>query len=191
MPSPSTCLASLQGFIEMIVFPPIRDGFSLVISQTDWSANLRNCVHLISCLLLRKWNGTAIKHEKPLAVVRHHTGFILWCLQCATWSCVTTGLCWFTELFVFSVVVFTPQKLYFVEITDPTEKMDPLSRQNYPAVLPQSLSPSFPINTLWSSAGGPLLSCYWLNRKEAKAHQHKWSRLRPLDTVLNIGNKMQ
>lgn len=37
-----------------------------------------------------------------------------------------TGLCWFIERFVFWVV-FTPNKLYFIEITDTTEKMDPLT----------------------------------------------------------------
>ena len=131
MPSPSTSLGS----IEMIVFPPppVLESSNLVISRRDWWTNLGNCVHLISCLLLWKWNGTAIKHEKPLAAVKHHTGFLS-CDVCnvhpGAASLTLTDQCWFIELFVLFWLLFSHRMsfvfFFFRKIIDPTEKNGPI-----------------------------------------------------------------
>lgn len=164
MPSPSTSLASLRGSIQTIVFspPPVPDSSNLVISQRDWWTNLGNCVHLISCLLLRKWNGTAIKHEKPLAAVRHHTGFLS-CDVCnvhpGAASLTLTGQCWFIELFFFLFffvlfwLLFSHRMsfVFFRKITDPTEKNGPIILRRI--ILRCSLSlrlPPFPFTPIWA-----------------------------------------
>lgn len=103
-------IARLQ---QMIVFPPVRVSTQLFLSRIGrqtWGT-----VNLICCLLLWKWNRTAIKHKKPLAAVTSHGLYLMrsaMCnmeLHCCHWlACVDLLNC------VFFVSLFSHPKLYFI-----------------------------------------------------------------------------